>query len=86
MDTERLIEAMARAVHAHLCRRDIMQYLDNPEDCEGVATAAYTALRETLEPLAYAQLGGETGLLHALSPVPHSATPTPLVALPELKP
>jgi hypothetical protein len=35
-----LIEAMARAVHEHLCRRDIMQYLDNPEDCEGLATAA----------------------------------------------
>jgi hypothetical protein len=42
-----LIEAMARAVHEHLCRRDIMQYLDNPEDCEGLATAALAALRET---------------------------------------
>jgi hypothetical protein len=42
-----LIEAMAKAVHEHLCRRDIMQYLDNPEDCEGLATAALAALRET---------------------------------------
>jgi len=56
-----LIEAMAKAVHEHLCRRDIMQYLDNPEDCEGLATAALAALREThhlapkdQEPVAYA--------------------------------
>ncbi len=44
------------------------------------------ALRETLVPVAYAQMSSESGLLHALSPVKHSATPTPLFALPEIKP
>jgi len=48
-----LIEKVARAVHEHLCRRDIMQYLDNPEDCEGIATAAIAAVRDTLVPVGW---------------------------------
>jgi len=37
--TDELIEQVARAVHEHLCRRDVMQYLDNDEDCAGIARA-----------------------------------------------
>lgn len=38
------VEVVARAIHEHLSRRDIMQYLDNDEDCRGLATAAIAAL------------------------------------------
>ena len=37
---------VAKAVHEHLCRRNIMQYLANDEDCEGVARAVLLSLRE----------------------------------------
>lgn len=40
-----LVEKVARAIHEHLCQRDIMQYLDNEEDCEGLAQAAIAAAR-----------------------------------------
>lgn len=43
MDKVEAIEAMARAIHIDLSRRDIMKYLDSDEDYEGVATAALTA-------------------------------------------
>lgn len=43
--TETLIEALARAVHEHLSRRNIMQYLDNPEDCEGIARACIPVIQ-----------------------------------------
>jgi hypothetical protein len=39
------VEAVARAIHTHLSRRNIMQYLDNEEDCEGLARAAIEAMR-----------------------------------------
>lgn len=42
---EELVRRASRAVHEHLSRRDIMQYLDNDEDCRGVAQAVLTALR-----------------------------------------
>ena len=38
------VEVVAREIHEHLSRRDIMQYLDNDEDCRGLATAAIAAL------------------------------------------
>lgn len=43
--TDKLVEQVARAIHEHLCRRDIMQYLDNDEDCAGLAQAALAAAR-----------------------------------------
>lgn len=52
-DEDALVEALARAIHEHLSRRDIMQYLDNDEDCEGIAHACLPIIRtrqaETLE-------------------------------------
>lgn len=48
VDETELVERMAGAIHAHLSRRDIMQYLDNPEDCEGLATAALSIVRPHL--------------------------------------
>lgn len=42
-DDQSAVEAVARAVHEHLCQRNIMQYLDNEEDCEGIARAAIAA-------------------------------------------
>lgn len=42
--TGREIEAVAKAIHEHLSVRDVMQYLDNAEDCRGLATAAINAL------------------------------------------
>ena len=38
------VEVVAREIHEHLSRRDIMQYLDNDEDCRGLATASIAAL------------------------------------------
>lgn len=60
-----VVRVASRAIHEHLCKRDIMQYLDNDEDCEGLAHAALSAsglealqaenarLREALEPSGY---------------------------------
>ena len=45
--TEDIVERVARGVHEHLSRRNIMQYLDNGEDCEGIAQAALAAIRDT---------------------------------------
>lgn len=42
-DNDGVRERVARAIHAFLCRRDIMQYLDNDEDCAGLADAALSA-------------------------------------------
>ena len=39
-----VVELAARAVHEHLCRRNIMQYLGNKEDCEGIARAVLASL------------------------------------------
>jgi hypothetical protein len=39
-----LLRTISRAIHEHLSRRDIMQYLDNEEDCEGLARAVIAAL------------------------------------------
>jgi len=39
------LTAAAKAIHEHLCRRNIMQYLDNDEDCEGIARAVLETLR-----------------------------------------
>lgn len=41
---EALVERVARAIHEHLSRRDIMAYLNNEEDCEGLARAAIQAI------------------------------------------
>lgn len=41
-----LVEQVARAIHDHLCRRDIMQYLTNNEDCEGIAQAVVPIILE----------------------------------------
>lgn len=41
-----LVRRLSRAVHEHLSRRDIMQYLDNDEDCEGIARACLAALSQ----------------------------------------
>ena len=40
------VRQVSRAIHEHLSRRDIMQYLDNDEDCEGLARAAIAAIRK----------------------------------------
>lgn len=40
---------VSRAIHEHLSRRDIMQYLDNEEDCAGLAQAALTSLTPLLD-------------------------------------
>lgn len=41
--TDELVGQMAKAIHEHLCRRDIMTYLANDEDCESLARAALSA-------------------------------------------
>lgn len=41
------LRTVSRALHEHLCRRDIMQYLDNDEDCEGLARSVLAALDGT---------------------------------------
>jgi hypothetical protein len=41
-----LREVIARGFHEHLSRRDVMQYLDNEEDCDGLADAALAAIKE----------------------------------------
>ncbi len=41
-----LREVMARGFHEHLSRRDVMQYLDNEEDCDGLADAALAAIKQ----------------------------------------
>lgn len=43
---DKLVEAVARGIHEYLCRRDIMQYLDNEEDCDGLARAIIPLVRE----------------------------------------
>lgn len=63
MDGE-LVRQVSRAIHEHLCKRDIMQYLDNDEDCEGLARAAITALQPMLDK-ARAE-GREAGIMEAL--------------------
>lgn len=40
------VERVARALHEHLSRRNVMQYLDNEEDCAGLARAALAALQQ----------------------------------------
>lgn len=55
---EETVRVASRAVHEHLCRRNIMQYLDNDEDCEGIARAVIAALRRTPSPCAYADHDG----------------------------
>lgn len=42
-----LERVVSRAIHEHLSRRDIMQYLDNDEDCEGLARAVVAHLSAT---------------------------------------
>lgn len=42
-----VVETVARAIHEHLSRRNVMQYLDNPEDCEGIARSVVAALTPT---------------------------------------
>lgn len=44
------VERVARAIHEWLSKRDIMAYLDNPEDCEGLIRAALSALPTASEP------------------------------------
>lgn len=39
-------EVIARGFHEHLSRRDVMQYLDNEEDCDGLADAALAAIKQ----------------------------------------
>lgn len=41
------LRTVSRALHEHLCRRDVMQYLDNDEDCEGLARSVLAALDGT---------------------------------------
>jgi len=36
---DELLERVFRAIHEHLCKRNVMQYLDNEEDCAGIARA-----------------------------------------------
>lgn len=57
---------VARAIHEHLCRRGIMTYLDNDEDCEGLARAAIAAMAEATDwqPIESAPQSGEI-LLYA---------------------
>ena len=56
---------VSRAIHEHLCKRDIMQYLDNDEDCEGLARAAITALQPMLDKAR--AMGRESGIEDAIS-------------------
>ena len=85
MDADKLIGAMARAVHEHLCRRDIMQYLDNPEDCEGLAAISYTAMRDALVPVGWAS-PSDHGCYDFCEYDPCQVDWFPLYALPEIKP
>ena len=61
-----VVERISRAVHEFLCRRDIMQYLDNDEDCEGIARAALAAMQQQapvkLDWRAIAKAAGEHGV------------------------
>ena len=41
---ELIRKVAAKAIHEHLCRRDVMQYLDNDENCEGLARAAISVI------------------------------------------
>ncbi|MCW1431353.1 Lar family restriction alleviation protein [Novosphingobium sp. JCM 18896] len=43
LDREAVVERMARAIHEHCCKRDVMTYLANKEDCLGLAQAALDA-------------------------------------------
>ena len=92
MDADKLIGAMARAVHEHLCRRDIMQYLDNPEDCEGLAAISYTAMRDALVPVGWMYQSDIPSVQYRVvranrrEVVHRGWTETPLYALPEIKP
>jgi hypothetical protein len=45
-----LVRTISRAIHEHLSRRDIMQYLDNEEDCEGLARSVVAALGMSATP------------------------------------
>jgi hypothetical protein len=45
-----LVRTISRAIHEHLSRRDIMQYLDNEEDCKGLARSVVAALGMSATP------------------------------------
>lgn len=55
---KKLVEQVGAAIHGHLSRRDIMQYLDNPEDCYGLATAIIPIIAEYCAGLAEAPRKG----------------------------